>query len=378
MTETNDLLAAIEVIHSAGLDTELWPKALAATARLLGSNAATVESYDPRGHVLEWHGVGIPPAEQIDYFEYYAAINPRANFALQMPAAELLWDYQILDELAMDRDPYYSELLPRTDFRYFLSGRLMRTPHEVAFATVQRTRAQGHVTPADIKMMGRLVPHFRQARDVAMRLKRTTAANRSLEGGLDWLADGVALVARDGAVLYANEALQDIVRSKGIAIKRGALVFDSAVARARFAEALGAVARLREGDPDKAALHDFPVARSPNAPSYLVSLRPLTRAAGDMDAPESAIAIVFVRDTLRHDTAGARLLVEMFGLTPAEADLAGAIQAGIPLERYARERAVSLNTVYTHLRRLKEKTGCKRMSDLIRKFNELQVPLRLY
>jgi hypothetical protein len=28
------------------------------------------------------------------------------------------------------------------------------------------------------------------------------------------------------------------------------------------------------------------------------------------------------------------------------------------------------------LRRLKEKTGCKRMSDLIRKFSELKVPLR--
>ena len=118
--------------------------------------------------------------------------------------------------------------------------------------------------------------------------------------------------------------------------------------------------------------------RSPGAPPYLVSLRPLAQAAGDMDAPDRAIAIVFVRDTLRQDMAGARLLVEVFGLTPAEADLARAIQAGIPLEQYARERAVSLNTVYTHLRRLKEKTGGKRMSDLIRKFNELKVPLRLY
>ena len=66
-----------------------------------------------------------------------------------------------------------------------------------------------------------------------------------------------------------------------------------------------------------------------------------------------------------------------FGLTPTEAGLARAIQSGISFDRYARERAVSLNTVYTHLRRLKEKTGCKRLSELIRKLNDLQAPLRL-
>ena len=39
MAKTDDLLAAIESIHVAGLDAEHWPKALAATARLLGGNA---------------------------------------------------------------------------------------------------------------------------------------------------------------------------------------------------------------------------------------------------------------------------------------------------------------------------------------------------
>ena len=112
------------------------------------------------------------------------------------------------------------------------------------------------------------------------------------------------------------------------------------------------------------------------APPYLVSVRPLARAAGDAQQRGRAVAMVFVRDTLRQDTAGVRLLAEIFGLTPAEAGLARAIQAGVPLDQYAARRAVTLNTVYTHLRRIKEKTGCKRMSELIRKLNDLQVLLR--
>jgi DNA-binding CsgD family transcriptional regulator len=38
---------------------------------------------------------------------------------------------------------------------------------------------------------------------------------------------------------------------------------------------------------------------------------------------------------------------------------------------------LSLNTVYTHLRRIKEKTICHRMPELIRKLNDLHIPLRL-
>jgi DNA-binding CsgD family transcriptional regulator len=378
MAAGDALLQTIEAVHAAGLDAELWPDALSAVTRLCGGVASTLEVFDKstRRH-LAFHAFGVPAPHELTYVDHYLALNPRVPYGLRESAGEVSWDYKyFLDEAGIARDPFYADFLPRIGFRYFVSGVLRQTPQEFAAVAVQRSPAQGHVGSAEIALMQRLVPHFRQALDVATRLKRAAGDGRSLEGALDWLADGVALVARDGAVLYANEALQDMVRGKGIAIKKGALAFASAEARWRFAEALGAVARLREGDPDQAALRDFPVARSPGATPYLVSLRPLARAAGDTETRDRAIAIVLVRDPLRQDTAGLRLVVDMFGFTPAEAGLAHAIQAGIPLERYARERGVSLNTVYTHLRRLKEKTGGKRMSDLIRKFNELNVPLR--
>lgn len=39
---------------------------------------------------------------------------------------------------------------------------------------------------------------------------------------------------------------------------------------------------------------------------------------------------------------------------------------------YATERRVSLNTVYSHLKQIREKTGCKSVPELIRKFGELE------
>lgn len=41
---------------------------------------------------------------------------------------------------------------------------------------------------------------------------------------------------------------------------------------------------------------------------------------------------------------------------------------------YVTERRVSLNTVYSHLKQIREKTGCKSVPELIRKFGEWNVP----
>jgi DNA-binding CsgD family transcriptional regulator len=139
---------------------------------------------------------------------------------------------------------------------------------------------------------------------------------------------------------------------------------------------LKAVHQLRSGDPRHASA-DFPVARTSGAPPYLVSVRPIPSNHRNSRLAMAADAIVFIRDPLSRNTAAIRLLREVFGLTDAEASLAQALQSGISPGDYAQARAVSLNTVYTHLRRIKEKTGCNRMGELTRKLNDLQVPLRI-
>lgn len=376
MPDGNALLRTLGEIHAAGLDAELWPQALASVAQLLGSNAATLESYDLlSGHLLELHAFGIPPTEQLDYFEHYALINPRATYALRQPTVDLVWDYQVLDEPAMDRDPYYSEFLPRTDFRYFMSGNLFRNARNNSIVSIQRTRAQGHVEAAEIALMQQLVPHFRQALDVTTRLNRASATAHSLEDALGWLADGVALVRPDGMILFANDALQAICRRKdGIGLKKGSFDFVVPETRTRFGAALSAAIELPAGQ-TAAGTTDIAVSRGAGIPPYLLSVRPLRRKRG-RDPDERAVAMVFVRDPLGRNLAESEILREVFGFTNAEADLARALQAGASVNQYARGRAVSLNTVYTHLRRIKEKTNCTRMGELIQKLSELQLPLR--
>jgi DNA-binding CsgD family transcriptional regulator len=224
--------------------------------------------------------------------------------------------------------------------------------------------------------MERLLPHVQKAFDVARRLKRAGETRHSLERALDWLADGVMLVRADGAVVYANAAMQATAqRGDGIAIKKGLVEFATAEARSRFAAAMAGIVRLRERSAKAAAVADFSVTRRFDRPAYLVAIRPLPIEHDGAKADADAIA--FVRDPASRNATALRLLREVLDLTGAEAGVAQALQAGQRLEDYARIRAVSIHTVYAHLRSIKDKTGCHRMGELIRKLNDLQVPLRL-
>ena len=377
MPTGDDFLATIEAVYAAGLDASLWPKALAAVAATLGGSAAMFEVFDKRaGCHREWHGYGVPPASEIAYFEHYIADNPRWLFMPRQRTGDVSWDYQFIDERGMNEAPFYAELLAQLDLRYFMSGVLVATSEDYACISVQRGSQLGHVQGDEIGLMQRLLPHVQQAFDVARRLNGAGEASKSFERAFDWIADGVAFVSAAGTVVYCNEALQAIVRRNDIVrLRKGAMEFLAVDARARFDKALDAVRRLRAGEQPVPAPTDFPVRRGADMPPYLVSVRPLARSSRESRSAARAEAIVFIRDPLQRGGAAGQMLREIFGLTEAETGVALALQSGTALEAYARTHNVSLNTVYTHLRRVREKTGCHSVADLVRKLEELRIPL---
>ena len=143
MRNGDSLLKTIETVHAAGLDATHWPQALRAVGCLCGGVGTTLEVIDKATHRHRmFSAVGVPPAQEIAYIDYWAPRSPRVLHALHLMAGEVCWDYQILDERAMDRDGFYSELLPLTDFRYFIAGILNNTAAEYAVVSVQRTPAR--------------------------------------------------------------------------------------------------------------------------------------------------------------------------------------------------------------------------------------------
>ncbi|HLH94085.1 MAG TPA: hypothetical protein VKW08_03115 [Xanthobacteraceae bacterium] len=366
----DDVLTAISSIHAAGLDVEKWPRALSVIADLVGGVGGTLEIIQrPSMRHRALYSHGLAPVDA--YLEYYASVSPRLPYAFRQPAGSLLYDAQYIDDAGIDAHPFFMEFLAPHDLRCFLGGVIAGSSHEFAATCIQYSPKAGHPSRDRIKLMRLLLPHFQQATDVMARVGKLSMARHSLKWALDQLVDGVIMLGADGTVRHANAAAGQIARAgDGIAIRRGALAFVSGKATSKFDAALGAIARLRGADISAAASTDFVVERTSGAAPYTVSLRPLV---GSTDGRETAAILMFIHDPLVGNDVAVELLRQAFGLTHAEAELAQALRSGSSPDDYARQRKVSANTIYTHLRRIKEKTGCNRMAELIRRLNDIQV-----
>jgi DNA-binding CsgD family transcriptional regulator len=363
MTGTAGLLAVIEAVHGAGLDAELWPSALAGVMELTGSRSAILEVYErPSLHQRAIHSWNMRQATRAEYLAWGGPPNPRTEYGLQLGAGQVFYDSCMFDEAGIDRDPFYAEFLVHHDVRYFLSGVVERNRETQTMLTLARTPRQGHVGPQDIALMPLLMPHVRLALQVGERLAAEARRARAFGETLEWLPDGAAVLTADGRVLHANAALSTMAQAgDGIGLARGRVGLPPPAAAA-LARALACAARLRLGEIGVPPT-DFLVPRPSGAAAYVASLRPLFRQ--EWTARGEAVAVLFLRDPDRAAAGPA-----WPGLTAAEVALAAALLAGVSPVDHARERGVSINTVYTHLRRLKEKTGARRLPDLLRRLQE--------
>ena len=369
-------LQTIDAVYASGLDSARLPQALEATSLLLGATGAILEVIDkPAQRPVEFCSVGLPDIARIPYIEQFSALNPRIPFALRQREGAVIWDHQILDEPRMERDPFYAEFLPHMGLRYFAAAIFEHTPDKLAAVHVQRTRKQGHVDKREIALMRRLCPHYHRANDMARRLRTAGNRGKAFEDAIEWLTDGVALLRADGSIVHANAAMSVFVESgNGIRIVGNCIEFTEPLARNCFNSALGAVARL--GDPSfDARQTDFSVPRGHGMPALIASVRPLIDT--EKTKSQDGVVLLLLRDPLWRNVATTRMLQEVFSLTNAEAHLAQALCNGETTRAYASTRQVTLNTVYSHLKQIRQKTGCKSVPELVRKFGEWNVPLRL-
>ena len=192
---------------------------------------------------------------------------------------------------------------------------------------------------------------------------------KSLEQALDWLLDGIAIIRGDGSLVYANKSFWEIAAGQSdFRIARGRIKFKSAKSNRRLSELINSTSW-----PASPSTIAVPTSKRPGVGSLLLSLSPIS--AGRR-TKTGAVAMIFARQLKHSRMAAGRLLSQTCRLTAAEADLAQALQNGHSLVDWARRRKVSSNTVYTQLRVLKKKIGAHRLPELIRKLNDMELPVR--
>jgi DNA-binding CsgD family transcriptional regulator len=179
--------------------------------------------------------------------------------------------------------------------------------------------------------------------------------------GQDAVSVGMLALDRAGGLLYCNRNGQALLKSARVVHLCNGVVYCTEVScRPAFNVALAYTADT--GQPAHLLLSDS----AHGTQRYSVSFSQLLKSDAHAIAGAQAGVLCLIAPLDQRRTATVHQLMQLFGLSAAEARLARALASGDTLESYAQANALKMPTVKSQLRAVFAKTGTERQAALVR------------
>ena len=232
--------------------------------------------------------------------------------------------------------------------------RLVRQEHKQDFSPRERAICQG------------LVPYLRSALTLFVQRVDMEAEKEALSLTVSGMSVGSVMVDADGRILEANPPAQAILKQRdGLFTTAGKVTLHNP-GQARELQDL--IRRNAEASMDKTTT-GMPRAMMVDRPSGREGISLLVRPARDCSQNKLAIrpaALIHLIDPAQPRGTMINALIELFGLTPAEAKVALSLSNGHSIGETAEANETSRNTVRSQVRSIFSKMGVNRQSQLIR------------
>ncbi|RVG01811.1 helix-turn-helix transcriptional regulator [Sinorhizobium meliloti] len=359
-----DLESICSAFADAALDPALWGTAMEAVSEATRSYGAML--FDANGHLP-----GIPRSRSVGpSFDAYVRdgwihrdIRYRIAPVLHQRGAGV--DLDIISDAEMARHPYYQDFLAPFGLRWF-AGVKVAAGDDFWCLSIQRTIQQGPFDRRELIELAELSQRLGPAAAFASAIgyARSEAACDA------FMATGTptAMLGRDGTVVCINGPAEGLL-DQDLRIVSGRLVSGSRNSTDAFDRSLNELLR----SPASAAMMP-PVqmsrVHSGRRPLLAYLLR-LPKVTHNSLSPCQAAA-VFIDPDVRAKPAEA-VLMSCFGLTRAEAKLAGMLAGGDCLLAVAEHLCITYETARNQLKAVFAKTETHRQSDLLALLSRLQV-----
>lgn len=362
------LFETVGSLYDAALDTALWPTALGNITRALDGQAFSLFLLDKRtAEVPLMSSFGLSPEFLREFKGYYTALEPALPFLSATPRLPFYLDQMWIDERAIDRHEFYAWLERAGGVRYRLGGVIAETPDHYGLTALLRSRRRGQAGAAEQKLFLRLLPHNRRATRIWLELGQLEGDSTVRHEALDRLSIGVLLLDQLGRLILSNRAARAILdQDDGLGLDgagrlRAAFPGETQALRRTIAavSATAAGADLHAG-------RGHGITRPSGRRSYLAFIAPLGDRRDALGLERAPAAVVLLTDPDQTGCAPIDLLRRSYGLTAAEARLAGDLAEGLRVEEAAAKHGVTIGTARSHLKAVFAKTGTRSQSALVR------------
>lgn len=360
--ETKNFDRLVGLIYDAALEPALWREALYELARQVEADAWHLLGWDAQMGVDKLGVISDPIAsDELDrYNAYYGALDPRRLLAANSMGAVIACHHHF-DERFVSGSEFYQDFYLPTGLHYSMGASLHQGQSLQYQIGLLRERGRAPFDSDQVAGLTRLLPHFDRAFRLMEHDQTVARAGEIAAAGVEAMPLAVIALDRIGRVMHCNRRGEKLLKEEYVLrLREGVLTCADGYLASRFIAAVEAT--VKSGQPANLLLQHIKSAGE----RYSVTLTSLPKCEAFSLAGKPEGALCLVAPLHRRRIATARQLVELFGLSSAEARLARALTLGESLEVYARENDVRLSTLKTQLRSIFAKTGTDRQSAIVR------------
>jgi DNA-binding CsgD family transcriptional regulator len=346
-------------LYAAVLDDQPMEAPLATIAQAVGAHSLLLHVADLAEGERGIQGssvktaLNMDPAIMAEYGELWVHHSPWLPQVMAHPDQLVELD-RLVPPADYARSLLWNELSPRLEAFHCIAVNFRLPGAPGATLGFHRTRSMGGFSGAAVALAGRLLPHLRRALESRLRHRRAGLERVAVGGALHGAPLPMAVLDGAGRLTMANAALERLAAMRdGVELGPAGPVLADRAAQERLATAIAAC--LRPGSAPAPMLTEFGARLPSGGLPMLVSLLPLQ--------PEGVLIQLLRPGTQPRDPRP--LLMEIYGLTTAEARLCSALLAGQAPAEVAEAHGVALTTIRSQVRAVLEKTGSRRMPDLL-------------
>ncbi|MES2833225.1 MAG: helix-turn-helix transcriptional regulator [Pseudomonadota bacterium] len=283
-------------------------------------------------------------------------VSSRVRVGMRAPTLALLDEADFDTDGDCRRNPDYGDTIRKLDIPFAQLAIIQRSPEVTLGLTMLRTARAGAM-PADHKrLMEAAAPHVAAAVRLHM-----AAEGRAIEltaAGFEQTDQAALVLDRAGRLRAWSAGADALLRAGDLRLKAGMLSgrdsSDNSLSRA--IDAARRVRSVADAPPGTA------LTRNSDGLVYPLEIMPLPSRHGfDFEAG----VVVLARPPRQVEQRAAHIAGMVFGLTRAEAAVAGLLTTGLSASEIAHRQGVGVGTIRTHIRRLFEKTGSRNQLALI-------------
>ena len=365
------------LIYQGALEEQPWQSAMPALREALDAQVVSLVLRPPsdhdRGAIIncvrpdpQQQPSATPLADPGDweasaYREQFFALDPFVN----LPLGEVVALEDILPDAELMASDYYLHYLEPINLFRILGVDTLEPGGMLARLRFSRRRDEQPFSAGERDLVKRITPHLRRAIEIYARLNRMTSERDVYAGAVDQLSVATIILDEKGRLLNTNALAKTLLEeADGLSLRDQQLHIDGRDINRELQQALGDIIKAQYSG-TTGVVRALRLPRSAGRADLGLVIRPVP-ASERGEGHSSPCAAVFISDPDLRESASQQILGELFGLTPAESNLAILLARGLSLAEVSANQHISQHTARAQLKSIFAKTAVSRQAELVR------------